>query len=123
MGCDDAYGRAQSQRARLPARPEPADLEAVVHAGGYWFDVAAKKTEEEAEGEEEEEESGESGEEEEEENMALFLPSGWWHWLVGDAPWHVAWSGSIFPASSSSSRAADGDRSGRGRGRGRGKKR
>ena len=31
--------------------------------------------------------------------MALFIPAGWYHWLVGDSQWHVAWSGSIFPGS------------------------
>lgn len=133
-GCDDEYGRQSSQRAKLPPRPEPGLLCAVVEAGGYWFTIEATRGEgaerpasssededdevtaaaerpasevvavdvgdDEKEGSEEEE----SEEEESEEDdhlvpMAVFLPAGWYHWLVGDAPWHVAWSGSIFPTS------------------------
>ena len=66
---------------------------------------------------------GDEDEDEEEEEptpMALFIPSGWWHWLVGDSPWHVAWSGSIFPGSGSG--AGKGERrteNGGGRGGGR----
>ena len=123
----------------LPFRPTPELLEAVIGAGGYWFDLAAPEEEaeeaeeaeeeeageaeeaggegddekeddeegedeedgkeeegEEEEGEEEEEEAEEEGEEEA--ALCLFIPSGWWHWLLADAAWHVAWSGSFFPA-------------------------
>ena len=55
-----------------------------------------------AAGDDGDEGDGEEGDDEEEEEddtipVALFIPSGWWHWLVGDSEWHVAWSGSIFP--------------------------
>ena len=107
-GCDNAYGRQQSQHAKLPARPSPAMLSAVLGSGGFWFDLDADGTGEEKGGEEEDEdeESDCEDEDEDEAAMALFLPAGWWHWLVGDSPWHVAWSGSIFPGSASPSRAA-----------------
>ena len=113
-GCDGAYGRQESQRAKLPARPPPDLLEAVIAAGGYWFDLeacprgggggercergAAPAVAEEAV------DVGDEDEDEEEEEltpMALFIPSGWWHWLVGDSAARVAWSGSIFPGSGS----------------------
>jgi hypothetical protein len=28
---------------------------------------------------------------------ALYLPAGWWHWLVGLTDWHVVYGGSFFP--------------------------
>ena len=40
-GCDDAYGRTQSQRAKFPVRPSPELLSAVIDAGGFWFDLEA----------------------------------------------------------------------------------
>ena len=81
-------------------------LERVLAAGGFWFDLEAPTSAggEALEGEEESEEEGEGegGEEEgdEEESdqvLCLFMPAGWWHWLVADSEWHVAWSGSFFP--------------------------
>jgi hypothetical protein len=27
----------------------------------------------------------------------LYLPAGWWHWLVGLTPWHVVYGGSFYP--------------------------
>ena len=132
-GCDGAYGRQESQRAKLPARPSPDLLEAVIAAGGYWFDLEAAHEEEEEANDaseaaapavaEEAVDVGDEDEDDEEEEptpMALFIPSGWWHWLVGDSPWHVAWSGSIFPGSGSG--AGKGERrteNGGGRGGGR----
>ena len=117
LGCDDKYGRRESQRVHLPPRPPPDVLKQVLDAGGYWFDLEApskdargeegeEEGEEECEGEEDEEEDDDDEEEDAEEEddedslgdaQALFIPAGWWHWLVGDSEWHVAWSGSIFP--------------------------
>ena len=118
-GCDDAYGRQRSQRVKLPARPPPELLARVLSAGGYWFDLEASRATGDAEGSEaegdgddddeerevaaeesdEETESDNDDDEEEPTPMALFIPAGWYHWLVGDSQWHVAWSGSIFPGS------------------------
>jgi hypothetical protein len=62
-GCDDAYGRTGSQRAKLPPRPPPDLLEAVLSAGGYWFDIEAVRADGEAEdGEEAEAVATEQGE-------------------------------------------------------------
>jgi len=139
-GCDEAYGRRESQRAKLPARPSPEVLEAVLAAGGYWFDLEASAdatkaddadadasnadAEDKSDGadtktavdgiapaitavgvNDESRSSSSSAEEEEEEDefeevepLCLFIPAGWWHWLAGDSAWHVAWSGSFFPA-------------------------
>lgn len=35
----------------------------------------------------------------------LFMPAGWWHWLLADSNWHVAWSGSFFPARAAESQS------------------
>ncbi len=40
-GCDSASGRKESQRVPMPVRPEPAVLESVLDAGGFWFDLEA----------------------------------------------------------------------------------
>ena len=60
----------------FPARPRPEMLEAVLAAGGFWFDVAAEAA------------SGQT--------LTLFIPGGWWHWLEGASEWHVAWGGSFY---------------------------
>eukprot|EP00966_Prymnesium_polylepis_P279500 6457063-Prymnesium_polylepis.3 len=41
MGCDSAYGRSTSQHVQMVVRPPPELLDAVVEAGGYWFDLDA----------------------------------------------------------------------------------
>lgn len=28
---------------------------------------------------------------------ALFMPAGWWHWVVGLTDWHVVYGGSFYP--------------------------
>ncbi len=66
----------------------------VVGAGGYWFDLAALDVDDDAserEGEGDEIDYGG-------EHVYLFIPPGWYHWLLADSAWHVAWSGSYFPA-------------------------
>jgi hypothetical protein len=111
-GCDDTYGRHVSQRTKLPVRPPPETLEKVLAAGGYWFDLEASVVSDvgvhaRARGLGSDGESdGSSSTEGEEEvlPLCLFIPSGWWHWLAGDAEWHVAWSGSFFPGSDRASR-------------------
>ena len=52
----------------------------------------------------EESNEGDEGDEDDEDDedddpdpVALFNPAGWYHWLVGDSEFHVAWSGSFFP--------------------------
>ena len=37
------------------------------------------------------------GEGDDDEHVYLFIPPGWFHWLLADSAWHVAWSGSYFP--------------------------
>jgi hypothetical protein len=80
-GCDEPDGRSTSASRRFPARPPPATLERVVSAGGFWFDHGARSLDPH----------------EEQPAVCLFLPAGWWHWLVADADFHVAWSASFFP--------------------------
>ena len=58
-----------------PQQPTREALEAVARCRGYWFDIEAK-------------EPGEV--------LTLFIPGGWWHWLIGASPWHVAWGGSFY---------------------------
>ncbi len=81
-GCDEPEGRRASPAAPFPSRPPPEVLERVVTCGGYWFDLGAPSAPSEPDG---------GG------SLCLFLPAGWWHWLVGDCAWHVAWSASFFP--------------------------
>ena len=186
-GCDDAYGRRESQRAKLPARPHPEVLDAVIGAGGYWFDLEASRNEtisgngsgsdddsssggdnssddgerrnhdggqadsarqswrlDEASaggaGSEKDDVNGSSDEDDDDDDdddgesshlpLCLFIPAGWWHWLAGDSPWHVAWSGSFFPGTDGISaprqeagqaRGARGDGRAWARGKGRGR--
>ncbi|KAL1523709.1 hypothetical protein AB1Y20_018639 [Prymnesium parvum] len=47
-----------------------------------------------------ESESASLKDDEEEVAVCLFMPAGWWHWLLAESTWHVAWSGSFFPAQS-----------------------
>ena len=63
------------------------------------------------EDEDEDDDDDEEEEEEEVEPVCVFLPAGWYHWLVGDSDFHVAWSGSFFPGTQS--RAAGGKGGGR----------
>ena len=80
----------------------------VVGAGGYWFDLAALDVDDDAserEGEGDEIDCGG-------EHVYLFIPPGWYHWLLADSAWHVAWSGSYFPAAAGSSSAANHTRTG-----------
>ena len=63
-GCDDAYGRRDSQRARFPVRPPPDVLERVLDAGGFWFDVevvASSDSETSSNGDGDEDDSDEGG--------------------------------------------------------------
>ena len=32
--------------------------------------------------------------------LALYIPAGWFHWLLGDSDWHVIFGGSFFPRGS-----------------------
>lgn len=79
--CDEPEQRRESARTHFPVRPPPAQLEEVVRAGGFWFDLGALG----------------AGPEDDEGAMCLFLPAGWFHWLSADSDWHVAWSASFFP--------------------------
>ena len=77
-------------------------------------------------GEKDEDEDEEDNDDEEEDDdedddaLCLFMPAGWWHWLLADSKWHVAWSGSFFPASAATGAASRHD-AGRGRGKGQGR--
>lgn len=64
-------------RARIPPCPSAELVDAVVKAGGYWFDLVPA-----ADGC----------------AATLFMPGGWWHWLAGasECEWHVATSGSFY---------------------------
>ena len=79
----------------------------VVGAGGYWFDLAALDDDGASEREGEGDEIDDGGE-----HVYLFIPPGWYHWLLADSAWHVAWSGSYFPAAAGSSPAANHTRTG-----------
>ena len=73
----EADGRQVSTRRRpFPMRPEPAVLQRVLALGGYWFSMAGGGIED---------------------ATCVFLPAGWWHWILSDSDWHAAWSGSFFP--------------------------
>ena len=76
--CDDLESRRTSAQRPFHLRPPPALLEQVVELGGFWFDFGAP--------------DGDGGD-----AVCLFIPAGWWHWILSDADWHVAWSGSFFP--------------------------
>ena len=169
-GCDETYGRKESQRVQLPASPHPDMLRRVLEAGGFWFDMEASSSvaaipmdgtegsvrrwaDGRAHGEPDEsdttdadaacigtkpaparpplqgltcrapvdsenterhageevdvdgDDDDDDDEEEEVKPICLFLPHGWYHWLAGDAPWHVAWSGSFFPGAPASDKS------------------
>ena len=121
---EGAWGLPRASMARLatPCRAPPSRvplthsgvcmcmLEQVVAAGGFWFDLGARRARagsvmagsaacmhsaadvQDAEGQAED-------------AMCLFLPAGWWHWLVADCEWHVAWSASFFPDADRASRS------------------
>ena len=92
--CDEIGGRSTSQRRAFPMRPSKTALESVVDAGGYWFDLAALPSADDDDG------VGDGvaeGEGDDDEHVYLFIPPGWFHWLLADSAWHVAWSGSYFP--------------------------
>jgi hypothetical protein len=77
----------------LLLRPTPELLAAVREAGGYFFvlqDVGQLHQEQARGGG-----SGSSGSDFS--ATGLFLPAGWWHWLVGLTPWHVVFGGSFYP--------------------------
>jgi hypothetical protein len=38
-----------------------------------------------------------SGDEDGRAVVALFIPAGWFHWLLGEGDWHVIFGGSFFP--------------------------
>ena len=61
-----------------PKQPTAEALDAVGRCGGYWFDIEVKEADE---------------------LITLFIPGGWWHWLVGGSQWHVAWGGSFYAPS------------------------
>ena len=89
---DDAWADVA---ASFPFAPTPATLRRIAEAGGFLFRMRAVS---EAEGR----------------SLALFLPAGWLHWLVGDGRgdgsevvageesssahgWHALYGGSFFP--------------------------
>ena len=85
---DDAWADVA---ASFPFAPPPATLRRLVEAGGFLFRMRAVS---EADGR----------------SLALFLPAGWLHWLVGDGRgddgddggggahgWHALYGGSFFP--------------------------
>ena len=77
--------------------------EAQVEEGGG-HGAHAGECEGESDDDDDDKEVEEVEEEEEDETVpvCLFIPAGWWHWLAGDAEWHVAWSGSFFPGNAPS---------------------
>tara|TARA_B110001452_G_scaffold221880_1_gene194555 strand:- start:1383 stop:2627 length:1245 start_codon:yes stop_codon:yes gene_type:complete len=62
------------------------------------------------------EEEDDDDDDDDDEALCLFMPAGWWHWLLADSKWHVAWSGSFFPDCGQG--GGRGSRGGRGQGRG-----
>ena len=95
---DEPGGRHGSTQRHFPMRPPPTLLAHVVGAGGYWFDIGAP--------------TGDAGSTRDDPRLdadvreyatpsaravCVFIPAGWWHWLLSDSEWHVAWSGSFFP--------------------------
>jgi hypothetical protein len=75
----DPSGRVKKPTQRtFPIRPAPALLNQVVSLGGFWFTMGGSCQPQRL-------------------TTCLFIPSGWWHWLLNDSEWHVAWSGSFFP--------------------------
>lgn len=57
-------------------------------------------------GEDDSDVSDDDEEDDDEPTVCLFIPAGWWHWILADSEWHVAWSGSFFPPQSNGSREA-----------------
>ena len=86
-GCDTADGRRTSAQRPFPTHPPPSLLQQVVAAGGYWFDLAAPSLAAPFRNVSAAAVPG----------MCVFIPAGWWHWILSDTEWHVAWSGSFFP--------------------------
>lgn len=71
----------------LLLEPSPQLLADVRAAGGYFFLLTDEPSSS----------GGVSGSEFN--ATALYMPAGWWHWLVGLSEWHVVYGGSYYPES------------------------
>jgi len=74
----------------FPKEPSPQLLGRIASVGGYFFSLHS------AEAPSGREESPDC-EEAEGAVLALFIPAGWFHWLLGEGDWHCIFGGSFFP--------------------------
>lgn len=79
----------------LLLKPTPQLLADVKAAGGYYFlleDLTQQQQQQQGQGE-----YGNSSSTAGFSATALYMPSGWYHWLVGLTDWHVVYGGSFYP--------------------------
>jgi hypothetical protein len=77
----------------LLLKPTPQLLADVKAAGGYFF-LLEDLTLQQQQQQQGHSSNGSGGDFS---ATALFMPSGWYHWLVGLTDWHVVFGGSFYP--------------------------
>lgn len=76
----------------LLLNPTPQFLEDVRAAGGYFFLLEDLTPQRQGQGQGQQQNGGGDFS-----ATALFMPAGWYHWLVGLTDWHVVYGGSFYP--------------------------
>jgi hypothetical protein len=76
--------------ADMLLNPTPQFLADVKAAGGYFFLLEDLTQQVREQGRDPRSTAGFSG-------TALYMPAGWYHWLVGLTDWHVVYGGSFYP--------------------------
>ena len=105
--CSDDLAKVEASEADKAGEGEAGEGE----AGG---EEEARQTTQDEDADAEEEKEEEEDDDDDDEALCLFMPAGWWHWLLADSKWHVAWSCPFFPGCG----RGRGGRGGRGQGRG-----
>jgi hypothetical protein len=84
----------------LLLKPTPQLLADVKAAGGYYFlleDLTPQQQQQFSSGHGSSSSGSNGGSSGGFSATALYMPSGWYHWLVGLTDWHVVYGGSFYP--------------------------